>query len=434
MPDNNAGTIGELKKLLEQETPRLLYKELQDFVKYYLDRRDTYLSVMERHPSPLYILETTVLRQKASQFYQAFSAVLPNVACFYAVKSNSYPEVSRVLVEEGYGLDVSSGLELKRALSTNTHAIIFSGPGKTNNELSRAVAHADRVTVLMDSFGELDRLNNVASEQNRIVTAGIRITTNSAGVWRKFGIPLGELGLFFKAASLCPNVSLTGIQFHTSWNLTPEKQCAVIRSLGKVISNLTDTYRKQISFIDIGGGYWPPQGEWLQPAAIPTGILGTALGKTSRDFNMHYKNGAVSIGVFSERLAAEIKARIFPHLRCAIHCEPGRWLCNDAMHIMVTVIDKKAPDCVITDGATNAVGWERFESDYCPILNLSTPSLLEKKCDILGSLCTPRDIWGYSYFGKDILPGDILLVPCQGAYTYSLRQEFIKPVPEVVVI
>jgi hypothetical protein len=50
---------------------------------------------------------------------------------------------------------------------------------------------------------------------------------------------------------------------------------------------------------------------------------------------------------------------------------------------------------------------------------------------ILGSLCTPHDVWGYGYFGDGIEPGDVLLVPSQGAYTYSLRQLFIKPLAKV---
>jgi len=36
--------------------------------------------------------------------------------------------------------------------------------------------------------------------------------------------------------------------------------------------------------------------------------------------------------------------------------------------------------------------------------------------------------------GEGIEPGDILMIPTQGAYTYSLRQNFIKPIPEVAVI
>jgi diaminopimelate decarboxylase len=56
----------------------------------------------------------------------------------------------------------------------------------------------------------------------------------------------------------------------------------------------------------------------------------------------------------------------------------------------------------------------------------------ERPCHILGSLCTPHDIWGTAYFGSCIETGDVLMIPTQGAYTYSLRQHFIKPLPKVV--
>jgi len=104
------------------------------------------------------------------------------------------------------------------------------------------------------------------------------------------------------------------------------------------------------------------------------------------------------------------------------------------MHILLTVIDRKGDDIVITDGGTNAVGWERFENDYFPVINLTRPALTERPCYVLGSLCTPHDVWGYFYHGQDIRPGDVLLIPTQGAYTYSLRQEFIKPLPKTVAL
>jgi diaminopimelate decarboxylase len=43
-------------------------------------------------------------------------------------------------------------------------------------------------------------------------------------------------------------------------------------------------------------------------------------------------------------------------------------------------------------------------------------------------------VWGYAYFGAEIQTGDILMIPTQGAYTYSLRQTFIKPLPCVITI
>jgi len=92
-------------------------------------------------------------------------------------------------------------------------------------------------------------------------------------------------------------------------------------------------------------------------------------------------------------------------------------------------VDKKDDHLVITDGGTQAVGWDRFEHDYFPVINLSRPALKERECLVCGSLCTPHDLWGYSYFGQAIEIGDVLLIPTQGAYTYSLRQNFIKSLP-----
>jgi diaminopimelate decarboxylase len=66
------------------------------------------------------------------------------------------------------------------------------------------------------------------------------------------------------------------------------------------------------------------------------------------------------------------------------------------------------------------------------VVNLSRPSVREIRNNIFGSLCTPDDIWGFSVFGAGIETGDILLIPDQGAYTYSLRQSFIKPKSRVV--
>jgi len=59
-------------------------------------------------------------------------------------------------------------------------------------------------------------------------------------------------------------------------------------------------------------------------------------------------------------------------------------------------------------------------------------SLKEHSLKIFGSLCTPYDIWGTSIFGEGIESGDILVIPDQGAYTYSLRQSFIKPMARVI--
>lgn len=416
---------------LSQSSPLLPKKELSAFVAHYFDRRESYLRVLSQHPPPLYLQDASVLRARATQLREAFQAVLPSVGCYFAVKSNNHPDISGTMIATGFGLDVSSGVELQMALELGSQDIVFSGPGKTAEELQLAASHADRVVILIDSFGELCRLGDIAAALNTEIRCGVRLNSNPEGLWRKFGIPVPDLQAFWEQAQRRRGVKLIGLQFHSSWNLSPRKQVDFIRTLGKALSQMPPSFQTQLEFIDIGGGYWPSQGEWLQPAGTLEGRVREALGRPAGPVESHHRLRAAPIEEFAEKLGAAIHKHIFNIVPCRICLEPGRWICNDAVHLLLSVVDKKAPDLVITDAGTNTVGWERFESDYFPILNLTRPSLNEKPCLILGSLCTPHDIWGYMYFGDDIQPGDILMIPTQGAYTYSLKQNFIKPLPAV---
>ena len=404
----------------EQEPVIFDQAEICSFVSGFLQRRDVFLQVCHSYGSPLYVVEESVLLERAEQFTNAFSDVLPGMRVYYAMKSNNHPLIVKTLVNAVLNLDVSSGLELQIALDSGATDIVFSGPGKTNKELTLAVENSDRVTVLMDSFGELELLQRIASEGDTSVRAGVRLTTDNNGLWRKFGIALKDLSQFLDTAKYSSHVSVQGLQFHTSWNLDPYNQVDFIARLGNTLSKLTSEQRSMIEFIDIGGGFWPSQGEWLQSSGASQ--------------SGHYKRHSTPIEEFASQIAQAVRTHLFPYVSCRICAEPGRWLCNDAMHLLLTVVDKKASDLVITDAGTNAIGWERFETDYFPVINLSNPETIEHKCYVLGSLCTPHDVWGYSFWGTDIQPGDVLMIPTQGAYTYSLRQEFIKPLPAVVML
>lgn len=405
-----------------------------------LRRRAEYLECAATHESPLYLLDTASLRQRASRFREAFAAELPDVRVYYALKSNNHPTVLRTLVNEGLGIDVSSGVELAAALAAGATDIVFSGPGKTNAELDQAVSVADRVVVLVDSLGELERLQHLAAAADRHVRIGARVSTSADGLWRKFGIPLGQLRAALEAASACPNLVLCGLQYHMSWSLDPSRQVAFLQALGSTLEGIPPHLRRNIGFLDIGGGFWPEEGEWVH--ADPESMMrgGTALARAGASPGIPGTvpepsvRPASDIDQFASAIGAALRGYVFPHIECRVHVEPGRWLCNDAMSVLITVVDKKADDLVIVDAGTNAIGWERYESDYFPLVNLTRPSRDEQLCAVFGSLCTPHDIWGFSYHGTGIETGDVLVVPRQGAYTYSLRQLFIKPLPEVVVL
>ncbi len=400
----------------EDRLPPMPETILHNFVKNFFERRQYYLDAVQNFGSPLYILEPSVLRDRAEQFRSAFENNLPETSFYYAMKSNNLPDISRILIKEGFGIDVSSGQELEWALRLNAKDIIFSGPGKTDGELKLAADNHDKTTLLLDSAGELKRLKEIMSGREETIRVGIRLKNNPQGLWRKFGIMPEDLSDVYHDIQKHPKIDFKGLQFHSSWNLSPVRQIDFLNQLGEILKKMPKKFLNSLEFLDIGGGYWPSQGEWLlsdkplQACRIPS----------------------EPIEKFAEQIAEAVKEKIFPLADCRICFEPGRWLCNDAMHILIRVIDKKAQDLVITDAGTNTIGWERFETDYFPVLNISRSGLIERPCNILGSLCTPHDVWGYAYFGQDIQEGDILMIPTQGAYTYSLRQNFIKPLPRVV--
>jgi len=421
-------------EILRNKSPEFDRQLLTSFVESFLQRRQVFLDAAKDHNSPLYIIEREVLKGRAAQFTSAFQKYLPDIRVYYAVKCNNSPDVARILVAAGLGLDVSSGLEFQMALDVGPGSIVFSGPAKMPDELKLAIAHHDRVIVLIDSFRELALLEQIASETGIIMQAGVRLTVNNRGLWRKFGVPLDRLAGFTTEAEKCPHIHLCGLQFHTSWNLEPSGQVNFIAKLGQTLAALPKNHLAQIEFIDIGGGYWPPQGEWLHPVGTLEGKLREVIEPSNVMPQTHYCIPASPIDDFARQIGDAIKAHIFPHCNCRIFMEPGRWIVHDGMHILITVIDRKGDDLVIADAGTNTIGWERLETDYFPVINLSRPDLTEHPCYVLGSLCTPHDVWGYGYFGSAIHPGDILLIPTQGAYTYSLRQHFIKPLPKTIII
>ena len=430
---SKVGILRAAGEILSQSVPELTAAELIPFVSSYFNRAEAFIKLAGSHGSPLYVFEPEQLSRNIRIFRETFSLRIPDLRLYYAVKSNNLPDVISCCVEAGIGLDVSSGDELRLALAAGARDIVFSGPGKTESEHRLAMEYRDRITVLLDSEGEMRRLAVLADRLGVQVRCGIRLTTDERGLWRKFGIPLSSLRDCLAASRCVSAVNIRGLQFHTSWNLTPEAQVRFIERLGVVLDALPAEDRTRIEFIDMGGGFWPPQGEWLQPSGTARGRLLEACDPVRMVHNPpHYLLPAEPLTAFAEHIAAAFEKHVFRSGPCILYAEPGRWLCHDVMHLLLTVIDRKEDDLVITDGGTNAVGWERFEHDYFPVLNLSRPALRENVCTIMGSLCTPHDVWGYTYWGHGIEPGDLLLIPTQGAYTYSLRQHFIKALPAVV--
>jgi diaminopimelate decarboxylase len=425
-----------LLRLLKNRAKVLPQSAIRRCLDPFLKKRDVFLESALRFGTPQYFFDEPALSARIVKFRETFTKHLPRFRVFYAIKSNSFSGICKSAVGSGIGLDVSSGMELSVALGLGCQHVIFSGPGKTDEELRLAVSNRERVTILLDSAGELDRLSALIKEmgnEEESVRVGVRIRGSHHGIWNKFGVPLDQLATLFSKAMSTPGVKPQGFQFHTSWNLDPGPQVEMIKRVGNCIKDhISESSWRSLTFLDIGGGYWPEAGEWLNTANTLWGRLIHLFYPEWEFRTQHYYHEAKPLRDFAMRFGEAITQVGPPVSDLEIWMEPGRWLSTPAMHILLKVIDRKDSGMVVTDGGINLLGWERPLSEFIPVINLTRPSLKEKPFRIFGPLCTPLDIWGTSFFGDGIAPGDVLLIPDQGAYTYSLRQSFIKPRGRVI--
>src|SRR5690606_10031007 len=124
--------------------------------------------IAARVGTPAYVYNAEAIRERY-RLLDAALAALPHRIC-YAVKANSNLAVLRVLRDLGAGADIVSAGELQRALAAgfDPAAIVFSGVGKTVEELEQAV-HAGVGHIHLESAHELDLLAGVLERLERSV-------------------------------------------------------------------------------------------------------------------------------------------------------------------------------------------------------------------------------------------------------------------------
>ena len=111
--------------------------------------------------TPTFVYSAASIRSAWRRFDAAFAGV-PHTL-HYALKANSRLAVLRLLGEMGSGADANSGGEIDVAMRAGftPDRIVFTGVGKTREELDRAVALGVKA-INAESLGELERIDAIA--------------------------------------------------------------------------------------------------------------------------------------------------------------------------------------------------------------------------------------------------------------------------------
>jgi diaminopimelate decarboxylase len=395
----------------------------------------------ERYGTPLFVIDEADFRSRAAEFAAAFGAE----AVHYAAKAFLCTEVARWVAEEGLSLDVASGGELAVALRAGfpPERIALHGNNKSLDELVAAV-EAGVGRVVLDSFHEIARLDQVARERGVVVPVMVRLTVGveahthefiaTAHEDQKFGFSIsgGEASAAAEAVRrvlAADGLRLVGLHSHIGSQIfdTEGFEVAahrVVRFLARLHKEHGGDALAALTTLDLGGG-----------------------------FGIAYRADETPVDV--PQLAEELRGIVKRECHAEdldvpkIAVEPGRAIAGPAGITLYTVGTLKDVPLggsavrryvSVDGGMSDNIRTALYDAVYdCRLVSRSSErdgsgdAVLSR---VVGKHCESgdivvRDCW----LPADLAPGDLLAVAATGAYCYSMASSYNRlPRPAVVAV
>ena len=366
--------------------------------------------------TPFYCYSANAFKNNFNALKNAFKEINPKIC--YATKSNSNLSILNLLQKEGAGADVVSVGELKKSLIAGImpHDIVFSGVGKTSDEIEFAIINKI-FQINAESTSELNTINKIAQKLGTLQQVGIRINPDvtgkthenisTGGIGDKFGIPFSEVKDLFLNNEHFENIDISGIAFHIGsqiHDIEPFKK--VFQKTGELIKEINKN-KQIIKVLDIGGG-----------------------------FGVDYENNQKE---FPIEEYAELVKNSFDTKNLTVVIEPGRSISWDTGILVTKVLYIKKhgeKKFIITDCGMNDLMRPALYDGYHKILPLAETKNTEKiSTDIVGPICESTDRLFSSKEFYDVKEGDLLAILNSGAYGSSMSSNYnVRPLVDEILI
>lgn len=377
--------------------------------------------------TPFYVYDLDVVERQVA----ALRAVLPPAFDLaYAVKANPALGVVAHLGALGLGADVASEGELALALQAGIpgERIVFTGPGKRDAELRRAVDAAVRA-VTVESPGELARLERIAADSGAVAPVLLRaavspearlervrlVGDDGAG---KFGMNEVDLESAARRASGSRHLDLLGLHaFGASNVLDAGALVDHIDATVEAAARLAGHVGVPLRLVDAGGGLGVP----YEPHEESLDLTGLGRG----------------LRILAARWAADPRTA-----RTRVLLEPGRFLVAASGAYVSRVVDRKTLDggeVAILDGGIHHVLRPALVGQEHRVRRLGEPRGGPTRfapVTIAGPLCSGLDILARETMLQPPEVGDLVAVLDVGAYGFTESMPFFlsHPVPAEVAI
>ncbi|MBE7375797.1 diaminopimelate decarboxylase [Pseudomonas lopnurensis] len=359
-------------------------------------------ALAQRFGTPTYVYSRAHIEAQYRAYADALQG-MPHLVCF-AVKANSNLGVLNVLARLGAGFDIVSRGELERVLAAGgqPERIVFSGVGKTRDDMRRALevgVHCFNV----ESTDELERLQQVAAELGLQAPVSLRVNPDvdagthpyiSTGLKEnKFGIDIDQAEAVYARAAELPNLDVVGVDCHIGSQLTslPPFLDALDRLLA-LIDRLAERDIR-IRHLDLGGGLGVRYRDEQPPLA----------------------------GDYIQAVRQRIEGR-----GLALVFEPGRSIVANAGVLLTRVEYLKHTahkDFAIVDAAMNDLIRPALYQAWMNVVAVQPHEGDTRRYDIVGPICETGD-----FLAKDrelaLAEGDLLAVCSAGAYGFVMSSNY----------
>lgn len=386
------------------------YKGSQFFVEEISAER-----LAKKFETPLYVYSKDLLLSNYRAFKKAFHGMSATIC--YALKANSNLALLRLLAKEGSGADIVSVGELRLARSAGIppERIVFTGVGKTEQEITEAL-QAGVFLLNVESDQELRLTGAVARRLKMKARIGIRVNPDidpgthpyiSTGLRQhKFGVPMSEALEHYRLARSLKNIEIHGIHMHLGSQIS--SVAPMIEGFELILSLIDRLTAEKIDIrvVDVGGG-----------------------------LSIAYAPGDSEIQ--ASQLAASLK-RLLHNRNLKLILEPGRSIVGNTGILLTRVLyTKRGSDrnFVIVDAGMNDLLRPSLYGAYHEVIPVRRTNRRKIVADIVGPVCETGDFLATDRAIAQPEPGEFLAVLDTGAYGYSMSSNYnIRPRPAEVLV
>ena len=370
-------------------------------------------NIAKKYGTPAYCYSYEQLKSNINNFKRNFKSFSPLI-CF-AIKSNTNINLINKIKDFGLGADVVSIGELMVALKAgiNPNKIVFSGVGKTTNEINFAI---DKKILLInaESKSEIKEIDRIANIKKKNVKIGIRLNPNtdpktlsqiSTGKREnKFGV---NENTFVELVNFCKNskyIDLKCLSVHIGSQILDHNPYAKMLN---VISKIIKKVNFNFDFIDLGGG------------------MGISYNDNSKKLDLNKYNIAI------KKFLKIHKSKII--------FEPGRYIIgNTGILISKIIYIKKSgkKNFVILDAAMNDLMRPALYGSYHKTLPLLKKNKIIKEIfEFVGPICESTDKFITLNKFQELNEKDLIAICDVGAYGMSLSSNYnLRPKPVELLI